>query len=394
MLPTATSSTTASVWAPPADPDQARAIIARFNDRVDQACRAQPAARTWVQDALHRRGARRCPVRLRRLSLDIILRYGDALADLFAAYPDDVVFTASYDIFLGYQRPDAPERVDLVAALTGAAEWTDEWGTRWRHAAGGVGASTVAYPLTDWAQLDAFIAGMPDPLLPGRLDAVGPALSRFGGHLYFAGMTHLLLYERLHCLRGLENTLEDLYQAPAPTERLLDALTEYYLGIIQAWGALPHVDALFMSEDWGTQQALMISPAMWRRFFLPRYRRLFDAAHQAGLDVIFHSCGNVSAIVGELVDAGIDVLDPLQPEAMDLAALAREYGAHVAFSGGLSDQTLARQTPAEVTEAVRRTIDLMGSACRNAYLVGPSNVLTPEIPLANIEALFQACHVT
>ena len=384
----------ASDWAPSTDPEQARRDIARFNERVDQACRAQPAARAWVRGALHRQGARRCPVRLRRLSLDIILRYGDALADLFAAYPDDVVFAASYDIFLGYQRPDAPERVDLVAALTGPAEWTDEWGTRWRHAAGGVGASTVAYPLNDWAAVDAFLQGMPDPHLPGRLEAVEPTLSRFGGHLYFAGMTHLLLYERLHCLRGLENTLEDLYQAPAQTERLLEALTEYYLGIIQAWGALPNVDALFMSEDWGTQQALMISPAMWRRFFLERYRRLFDAAHRAGLDVIFHSCGNVSAIVGDLVDAGIDILDPLQPEAMDLATLAREYGAHVAFSGGLSDQTLARQTPAEVTEAVRRTIDLIGGACRNAYLVGPSNVLTPEIPLANIEALFQACHAT
>lgn len=352
----------------------------------------QPAGRDWVRQVLHRGGGPRCPVRLRRLSLDIILRHGEALTELFAAYPDDVVFAQPYDIFLGYQRPDAPEAVDLVAALTREAEWIDEWGTRWRHAGGGVGASTVAVPLEDWNDLESYLTRMPDPRLPGRLDGVLPSLQRFGGKQYFGGMTHLMLFERMHCLRGFENTLEDLCLRPRESERLLDALTEYYLEIVRAWGRLPGVDGLFMSEDWGTQQALMISPEMWRRFFLGRYRRIFDQAHQVGLDVIFHSCGNVTAIVGDLVDAGIDLLDPLQPEAMDLAALAREYGGRVAFCGGLSDQEIARQTPAQVREAVHRTVDLLGRAGNHAYLVGPSNVLTPEIPLPNIEALFRACH--
>jgi uroporphyrinogen-III decarboxylase len=77
---------------------------------------------------------------------------------------------------------------------------------------------------------------------------------------------------------------------------------------------------------------------------------------------------------------------------MDLAALAREFGGRVALCGGLSDQEIARQTPAQVRDAVHRTVDLLGRAGNHAYLVGPSNVLTPEIPLPNIEALFQACH--
>ena len=105
------------------------AIIARFNTRVDQATETSPASKEWVRGALHRRGAARCPVRLKRLSLDVILRYGDALADLFCEHPDDVVFTPAYDIFLGYQAPDHPQPVNIVQVLTEEARWKDEWGS-------------------------------------------------------------------------------------------------------------------------------------------------------------------------------------------------------------------------------------------------------------------------
>ena len=115
-------------------------------------------------------------------------------------------------------------------------------------------------------------------------------------------------------------------------------------------------------------------------------------AHRFGLDVHFHSCGNILAIVGDLIDAGVDVVDPIQPDAVDLKKLAREFGGRAAFSGGISDQRLARQTPGQVKDEIRATMDLLGTAFGNAYLVAPSNALTPEIPLANIVAMFEACH--
>jgi uroporphyrinogen decarboxylase len=108
--------------------------------------------------------------------------------------------------------------------------------------------------------------------------------------------------------------------------------------------------------------------------------------------VIFHSCGNVTQIVGDLIDAGVDVLDPLQPEAVDITRIAREYGGKVAFCGGISDQDIVIFTPAQVRDHVRRTIDILGKAFSNAYLVGPSNSLPPEIPIENLQALFEACH--
>ncbi len=97
-------------------------------------------------------------------------------------------------------------------------------------------------------------------------------------------------------------------------------------------------------------------------------------------------------IIGDLIDVGIDVLDPLQPEAMDLAEVAREYGGSVAFCGGISDQRLGSQTPNQVRDQVRWLIDTLGSPFGNAYVLAPSNSLMPETPVENLVALFEACH--
>jgi uroporphyrinogen decarboxylase len=366
-------------------------VIQRFNARVDAAVAASPPSKDRIKRALSRQGAARCPVRLRRLSLDVILRYGDSLADLFCQYPDDAIFTPAYDLFIGFQPPKQPP-LNPIKLLTEDSQWTDEWGTVWQHAAGGVGASTVSNPLADWSQLDEYLAmRMPDPRAPGRLDAARPSLAMHGRARYFGGMAHMMLFERLHCLRGMENTFADFHVYPGEVERLLDALTDYYVELVAAWGELG-VDGLFLTDDWGTQATLMISPTMWKKFFFARYRRICDEAHRHGMHVVFHSCGNVAAIVGGLIDAGIDVLDPLQPEAIDQAEIARQFGGKVAFCGGISDQKLAVLTPQETRDHVRRTIDTLGARCGNAYLVGPSNVLCPEVPLANIVALLEACH--
>ena len=116
----------------------------------------------------------------------------------------------------------------------------------------------------------------------------------------------------------METRSKDFYAAPVETERLLDAITDYQVELVRAWGRMPDVDALLLTDDWGTQEALMISPVMWRRIFAGRYRRLCDEAHRSGLLVVFHSCGNVFEIIGDLIEAGVDVIDPLQPEVMDL----------------------------------------------------------------------------
>jgi Uroporphyrinogen decarboxylase (URO-D) len=366
-------------------------IVARFEERIYAAQRNHPPTKQWVRDAIHRKGAARCPTRLRRLSYDIIVRYDDALADLFCEFPDDTIALAPYDIAIGYQPPEQDRRLSTVQALMQAMHWTDEWGTQWAHAYGGVGASQVGFPLQDWSQLDEYLTRIPDPAAPGRFDAVKPLLAEHGATKYTFGYIHLSLFERLHSLRGMANVFMDFYTSDAEVRRLLDALCGYLLGMVRGWAQVG-ADAVFMTDDWGTQQALMISPVMWREFFKSYYKTVVAEAHRLGLDVVFHSCGNVTAIVDDLIDVGVDALDPVQPGAMDAAEVARRFGGRIAFCGSIDDQHLLATTPREIKDAVRRTMDTLGRPFRNALVVGPANILTPEAPLENLRALFEACH--
>lgn len=372
---------------------QMEARVARFEERVNAAWQAAPPTKQWVKAAVLREGAGRCPVRIKRLSLDVVLRYGDALADLFCEYPDDVVSIIPYDISIGYQAPDKAPRINPVEVLTQSAEWTDEWGTRWGHAAGGCGATPVGYPIEDWSQLDEYLAhGVPDPRAPGRLDPAVKLLQRHSATKYCIGIIHLALFERLHAVRGMENVFIDFYQHEDQVRRLLDAISRYLIELVRSWAEIK-ADALFFTDDWGSQTALMISPVMWRRFFKDRYAAVFGEAHRAGMDVIFHSCGNVTAIVDDLVEAGMDVLDPIQPGAMDSDEVARRFGGRCSFAAAVDVQhLLAHGSPQRVRDGVRRVKDVLGRPFGGGLIVGPANVITPEIPFENLQALFEAAH--
>jgi len=368
------------------------AALRRFEEKVRAAQRHSPPTKSFVRNLIERRGAPRPAVYLKRLSLDIMLRHGDGLAELFSEFPDDLVALRPYESSIGYQPAGGPGRVNPVEVLTRAVEWEDEWGTRWRHTVGGVGATPVSYPLEDWRALDDYLAHrMPDARAPRRLDAVLPDVQMHGQAKYCLGIVLLSFFERLQALRGMQNVLEDIYLHPEPVSRLLDVLCEHLLNLVRAWREAG-ADGLFLADDWGTQSGLMISPAMWRRLFKPYYCRIFQEVHACGMHVIFHSCGNVTEIVEDLIDAGIDVLDPVQPGAMVQAEVARRFGGRVCFSGAIDAQRLAERSPAQVKDDVRRAIDTLSRPLGNALILSPAPVMTPDIPLENICALFEACH--
>lgn len=367
--------------------------LSRFEARVNKALLAAPPTKELVRKAIRRAGSLRCPRRLKRLSADVIIRYSDRLADLFCEFPDDLLFISPYEFSIGYQPPDRKDRINEVQAMTQGGEWTDEWGTRWGHAVGGVGAITVDHPIKDWSQLDDYLAHrMPDPHAPGRLKSAAPLLSMHSESKYCAGQIHLALFERLHCLRGMQNTFSDLYLYEHEVVRLLDALCEYVIELIREW-AKTNVAGIFLGDDWGSQMGLLIKPEMWRRYFKSYYRRIFDEVHRAGKDVILHSCGNVTAIIPDLIDLGVDVLDPVQPGAMDINYIAREFGGHISFSGAIDDQRLDDQSPQQVRDMVRRALETLGRPFGNGYVVSPANAMTPTVPFENIQALFQASNL-
>ena len=370
-----------------------KATVERFERRIMEAQRSNGPTREKVKSAVRRTGSGRCPSWTKRLSMDVVVRYGDALADVFCEYPDDVIRLAPYELWLGHQPADRKDKVDPVYILTQDAQWVDEWGTRWAHSAGGTGAHQMSAPIADWSQLDDYLANrLPKADARGRFDAVFPEIEAFKGTKYLLGRIGLTMYERMNGLRGAENVLTDLYTNETELRRLCDALSEYVLGMIRQWAKLG-ADGLFMTEDWGMQTGLMISPVMWRRIFKPYYARMIEEAHSLGLDVMLHSCGNVMEIIGDFVDIGLDVLDPIQPTAMDIREVARNFGGKISFLGAINArEMLSTYKPWQVKDMVRRTIDTLAKPFGGGLIVSPDNVLTPELPLENIRAMVQACH--
>jgi uroporphyrinogen decarboxylase len=367
-------------------------IVRRFNERVNAAQLASPPNKDRVRKALRRQGSDRCLARINRFSMDVIVKYGDGLADLFCEFPDDVVFVLSYEFALGYQPPDRPGRLSSVEALMQEKAWVDEWGIGWKHSADGVGANPVSHPIKDWAQLDDYLRSqIPDPHEPGRLAAALPVLAMHGPTKYCVGMVHNILFERLFALRAMEFLFEDFYTREKEIARLCEALTQYAIGLIGEWGKT-EISAIFLTDDWGSQNALMISPTMWRSQFKEYYRRIFAEVHRWGKGVWFHSCGNIASIIPDLIEVGVDILDPLQPGPLNLSEVASQFGGKVAFSGGIDDQRLENYSPQEVKDMVRRTIDTLGRPFGNSYIISAANSILPSVPLENLAAMIQASH--
>ena len=367
-------------------------ILDRFEVRIDTAMQAAPPTKQWVKEALHRKGSGRCPVRMKRLSFELIIRYGDALADLFCEFPDDLNAIVPYDYAIGYQPPDRSPRINTLEVMLRGAEWKDEWGTTWGHAEGGVGATPVDFPLKDWGQLDDFLASIPDPRAPGRLDEAMRVLKKHGATKYSFGYIQLMMFERLHALRSMEQLFLDFYLHESELRRLMDAIEGYLLELIRYWAEIG-ADGIFFTDDWGSQTSLMISPKMWRERFKPYYSRIFEEVHRLGMDVLLHSCGNITQIVGDLTDVGVDILDPIQPGAMDIDAIVRQFGGRVSFSGGIDVQhLLCHGSPKQIKDTVRRLIDTVGRPLGGGLIIAPANEVMPETPLENLRALFESSH--
>ncbi len=192
-------------------------------------------------------------------------------------------------------------------------------------------------------------------------------------------------------LRGTEQFLSDLVLEPAIAECILEHISHYYLTynerVFQA--AEGTIDIFFLGDDMGTQTGLWVSPKMYRRYFKERFRKYIDLAHRYGMKTMYHSCGNVTALVPDFIDCGLDVLQSLQPAAMDLEKLKREYGKDLAFQGGVDIQeVMPKGTPAQVREHVKERVRMLGDG--GGYIFGTAHNLLPDVPTENAVALFEA----
>lgn len=193
-------------------------------------------------------------------------------------------------------------------------------------------------------------------------------------------------------LRGTEQFLSDLLLQPKLAECLLDHIASYYLDYNERVfaAAAGAIDIFFMGDDMGTQTSLWVSPKLYRKFFKARFRAFIELAHRYGIKTMYHSCGNVTALIPDFIDCGLDILQSLQPAALDPAAIKREYGAHLCFQGGIDIQHLPRKSPEEVDAEVAERARTLGVG--GGYIFCTAHNLLPDVPPQNIDALFSAYH--
>jgi len=200
-------------------------------------------------------------------------------------------------------------------------------------------------------------------------------------------------------MRGMSRFFEDLLAEPKIAEAVIqhvsDFCFDYYHRLIDA--ARERIGKNFcyiqIADDWASQDGLMISPHLFRRFFKRHYQRIIDLAHDAGLLVEFHCCGAVRELIPELIDMGVDILNPVQTGAAGMAPgeLKRLYGNDLAFSGGVDVQTiLPSGSVAQVKEYVKRLLDTLGSD--GGYILGPTHLIQIGTPPENVVAMVQAVH--
>ena len=239
------------------------------------------------------------------------------------------------------------------------------------------------WPLKDPRELERYV--WPDPNqeawyagIPEQLAAHPDRFSR-----YKLGFS---LYERAWTMRGMTDLLMDMIERPEFVERLLDAIVEHNLVQIRRALALG-VDAVLFGDDYGSQRGLIMGREHWRHFFKPRLARMFAAVREAGRCVCLHSCGCVASLFDELIEIGLNVFNPFQPEVMDIHALKRQYHGRLAFHGGMSIQrVLPFGTPEEVRQETRRLIALGKTG---GYIFSPSHTVPPDVPPANLVAMME-----
>lgn len=241
-----------------------------------------------------------------------------------------------------------------------AMKQQDEFGCiRETRIADSVG-EVVEHPMRDIDDLEA--VRMPDPRRPERFETFRRLASMFGQDKFLLGDIGNGIWERAHFLRGFAEIMEDLAVRSESVERLLDRLVdEWFLGLIEERAALGS-DGVIMTDDWGTQDRLMISPAMWRRIFKPRYARLIEAAHARGMKFILHSCGDIRPILEDLVEIRLDVIQKDDLECLGTEFLEKNFAGRICFMSPLDLQrTLPGANDRAIAWEVKKTIRRLGS---------------------------------
>ncbi len=267
----------------------------------------------------------------------------------------------------------------------------DEWG---------VGSVPTRYEMPDYKyhplermeharQIDAY--AWPDLGEAYRYDEVPLKVQTYQARGYaVCGEMYQTIFEVAWLMRGMQTFLTDFHLEPEIAHTICERITE--IRILQARHfAHAGVDIIRLGDDVVTQRGRMMSSEIYREFIQPRVKRIVAAAKAVNPEVIvfMHCCGRVEDVIDDLIDCGIEVLNPIQPECNDLLRIKEKYGDRLSFWGGIGVQSvMPHGTPEDVRQAVRETAAILGAD--GGLLLAPAHILDPSVPWENVEAFIDA----
>ncbi len=237
----------------------------------------------------------------------------------------------------------------------------DEWGCVWERTDVSNTGQVVVHPLRDLANMADY--AWPDPDDPRRyhdfeqqLDGAG---DRFVMFCFGPG-----IFERLHMLHGMPETLMDFYKHPDEIHALIDRILEHHLRVLRNCTRIAggRIHAAAMADDWGLQDRAFVGRKVFRTFFLPRYRRWFDEIKAAGLHVWMHSCGRINELLDDLIDCGVEVINMQQPNVVGIDEISERFRGRVCFESIVDTQTtLPRGSYDEIRAQARALLEKWGT---------------------------------
>jgi uroporphyrinogen decarboxylase len=278
----------------------------------------------------------------------------------------------------------------------------DEWGIEWwKPQEGGLYYDMRRHPLADIRTVPELAQWrFPDPLDPGRFEGMAERADELMNRrqvAYVLGRNAPGIWEIALWMRGFENYFCDMVDNVAFAEALMDAICEvkmkYWARALELLG--PNVMIISEADDLASQNRCLVSPDMYRKLIKPRHTKLFAYIRRQAkvpVKIFYHSCGAVASLIPDLIESGIDILNPVQVSAagMDTKELKRRFGKDLTFYGGGVDtqQVLPRGTPQEVRDEVHRRIDDLAPG--GGFIFNTVHNIQADVPPENIVAMWEA----
>ncbi len=275
----------------------------------------------------------------------------------------------------------------------GEDSYTDEWGVQWKSSAystpygRGRYTEVVGNPLGRDDAISSYVP--PDPNRSELYEAASRLLQGYKDEYFIIGAVVATIFESAWAFRGLDKLLMDFALNPELAEQIMDIPFKYHLAVARRLTSMG-VDMIRLGDDVGGQQGMMISPEHWRRFLKPRMSALISEIKtiNPGVKVGYHSDGNILPIVPDLIEIGVDVLNPIQPACMNPAEVKKQFGTRLCYWGTIDEQhTLPFGTPDDVRAEVIERLRTIGEG--GGLLIGPTHHVQLDTPMENFLALVQ-----